>query len=156
MLREAHIHAKLTVQVDGDNITKDDIKKAFNDRLQSMSANSPLPFMKPPVVGISVLKGESTHVIDESEIYGTENEYKFVHLTMREGEREFDLRLSVQVEPDLSEDKIFDQAIKSWYGEPNEINDKGEYEYDGGEYVIYGSSIKSMTKFEFEIVSKFV
>ena len=84
-----------------------------------------------------------------------EYEYKFVNLTLREGEREFDLRMSIQVEVGLSADEIFDKSIKSWFGEPFEINEKGEYEYDGGEYLIYGSSIKPMTKFEFDIVSKF-
>jgi hypothetical protein len=146
MLREAHIHARLTVQVDGNHITKEGIKKAFDDKARDLLNGG----------RILTLSGEATHVIDEGEIYETEFEHKFVNLTMREGEREFDLRLSIQVEPKLSDDQIFDEAIKSWFGEPFEINGKGEYEYDGGEYVVYGSSIKPMTKFEFEIVSKFV
>jgi hypothetical protein len=130
MKTESHIHAKITVEFDGD-YPKQNIIDHINSHLN-----------KTDYIGrVKVLSGEATHVINEGEIYNTEFEHKFVNLTLREGEREFDLRMSIQVETGLSDDEVFDKSIKGWFGEPIDITGKGEYE--------------PMTKFEFDIVSKF-
>jgi len=80
-----------------------------------------------------------------------------VELTMREGDREFSLKpFAKEVDAKLSDDKIADLTIKGFYGEPNEVNDRGWYFYENSEYAIYLTQVKSISQKDFDFLSKYL
>ena len=80
-----------------------------------------------------------------------------VTLTLREGEREFDIKpFAKEVKASLSKDEIAHEVITEFYGESNEISDRGEYFYDNGEYCIYLTDVKDIPQKEFDILSKYL
>ncbi len=80
-----------------------------------------------------------------------------VSLTLREGEREFDLKpFTATVGAGLSEDDIAKEVITEFYGESKEVDDRGRYFYDNGEYCIYLTEVKDIPQKEFEILSKYL
>ena len=80
-----------------------------------------------------------------------------VSLTLREGEREFDLKpFTSTVKAGLSNDDIAKEVITEFYGESKEVDERGRYFYDNGEYCIYLTEVKYIPKKEFEILSKYL
>ena len=80
-----------------------------------------------------------------------------VSLTLREGEREFDLKpFTSTVKAGLSDDEIAHEVITEFYGESKEVDDRGKYFYDNGEYCVYLTEVKDIPQKEFEILSKYL
>jgi len=155
MSKEIHIHVRFKVQVDED-AQKHMIRDSFDTRLLSMANLSPLPFIRPALIGVTILGVKTTKIIDESENSEDKFEYNFVKINVREGENEFGMSHTIKIPIGLSQEEVFDKVIKDNLGEPEGINKDGEYEYRNAEYVVYGVEIKSMTKEEFEIVNKYL
>jgi hypothetical protein len=154
MLKEAHVHARFTLQIDGDHITKEDIKKAFDDKATDMLNGG----------RILTLSGEATLVVDEKEIYNTEEKCLIVNMCVREGCRTYDIKKVVTVPTDMSQADIEEKVIFESYGEvTGTIDDEGSsykdnsgYYYDNGEYAVVCDSFNEITKAEFETLKKFL
>ncbi len=80
-----------------------------------------------------------------------------VTLTLREGEREFDIKpFAKEVKASLSKDEIAHKVITEFYGESKEVDERGNYFYGNGEYCIYLTEVKDLPQKEFDILSKYL
>jgi hypothetical protein len=60
------------------------------------------------------------------------------------------------VEAGLSNDDIAHEVITEFYGESKEIDERGRYFYDNGEYCIYLTEVKEIQKNDFDILTKYL